>query len=200
MTSVTSIPDKYGCMGRCTFYNADKAPLESICPRRLLVQATRIYQVAHDLTGSEETGCNGLYKTWPNSLDSVANRNQLPFEKVAELETRRQRSLFGANPDATTHMANQPMALRQHQHRHGGKFVRHRIQLLTRTQPSQRRTLFSPNIVEKWSLERHRFGSSVIELTPNTATSRIPQMSGRARMTTWSNGVPEEEPPESIRG
>ena len=45
------IPEKYGCTGRCTFYNADKAPLGIVDLSSAITRSSDayFYKVAHDL-------------------------------------------------------------------------------------------------------------------------------------------------------
>ena len=97
------IPDKYGCTGRCTFYNADKAPLGVVDLSSALTRSSDayFYKVAHDLywiRGEEQWAIQDMAQLLGFGSQTGV---QLPFEKSGRIgDGEVKKALFEANPEA----------------------------------------------------------------------------------------------------
>ena len=168
------IPDKYGCTGRCTFYNADKAPLGIVDLSSAITRSSDayFYKVAHDLywiRGEEQWAIQDMAR-----LLGFANQSgvQLPFEKSGRIgdEDLKQR-LFEANPEAYNPYNESSQWLPGDNINTGigqGFVSATPVQLANAYAAfANGGTLFSPNIVERVvSRSAEQFGESVIEFNP----------------------------------
>ena len=168
------IPDKYGCTGRCTFYNADKAPLGIVDLSSAITRSSDayFYKVAHDLywiRGEEQWAIQDMAR-----LLGFANQSgvQLPFEKSGRIgdEDLKQR-LFEANPEAYNPYNESSQWLPGDNINTGigqGFVSVTPVQLANAYATfANGGTLFSPNIVERVvSRSAEQFGESVIEFNP----------------------------------
>ena len=168
------IPDKYGCTGRCTFYNADKAPLGIVDLSSAITRSSDayFYQVAHDLywiRGDEQWAIQDMAKLLGFGSQTGI---QLPFEKSGRIgDGDVKEALFEANPDAYNPYGESTQWLPGDNINTGigqGFVSVTAIQLANAYAAfANGGTLFSPNIVEKVvARSEDRFGSSVIEFDP----------------------------------
>ncbi|HAY64954.1 MAG TPA: hypothetical protein DCY36_02900, partial [Acidimicrobiaceae bacterium] len=108
------IPEKYGCTGRCTFYNADKAPLGIVDLSSAITRSSDayFYKVAHDLywiRGDEQWAIQDMARLLGFGSQSGV---QLPFEKTGRVGGADvKKSLFEANPDAYNPYGESPQWL-----------------------------------------------------------------------------------------
>ncbi len=168
------IPDKYGCTGRCTFYNADKAPLGIVDLSSAITRSSDayFYQVAHDLywiRGDEQWAIQDMAKLLGFGSQTGI---QLPFEKSGRIgDGDVKEALFEANPDAYNPYGESTQWLPGDNINTGigqGFVSVTAIQLANAYAAfANGGTLFSPNIVEKVvARSEDRFGSSVIDFDP----------------------------------
>jgi penicillin-binding protein 2 len=168
------IPDKYGCTGRCTFYNADKAPLGIVDLSSAITRSSDayFYKVAHDLywiRGEEQWAIQDMAR-----LLGFANQSgvQLPFEKSGRIGGEDlKRRLFEANPEAYNPYNESSQWLPGDNINTGigqGFVSATPVQLANAYAAfANGGTLFSPNIVERVvSRSAEQFGESVIEFNP----------------------------------
>ena len=168
------IPDKYGCTGRCTFYNADKAPLGIVDLSSAITRSSDayFYKVAHDLywiRGEEQWAIQDMAR-----LLGFANQSgvQLPFEKSGRIGGEDlKRRLFEANPEAYNPYNESSQWLPGDNINTGigqGFVSVTPVQLANAYATfANGGTLFSPNIVERVvSRSAEQFGESVIEFNP----------------------------------
>jgi len=168
------IPDKYGCTGRCTFYNADKAPLGIVDLSSAITRSSDayFYKVAHDLywiRGKEQWAIQDMAR-----LLGFANQSgvQLPFEKSGRIGGEDlKRRLFEANPEAYNPYNESSQWLPGDNINTGigqGFVSVTPVQLANAYATfANGGTLFSPNIVERVvSRSAEQFGESVIEFNP----------------------------------
>ena len=168
------IPDKYGCTGRCTFYNADKAPLGIVDLSSAITRSSDayFYKVAHDLywiRGEEQWAIQDMAR-----LLGFANQSgvQLPFEKSGRIGGEDlKRRLFEANPEAYNPYNESSQWLPGDNINTGigqGFVSATPVQLANAYATfANGGTLFSPNIVERVvSRSAEQFGESVIEFNP----------------------------------
>ena len=154
------IPDKYGCTGRCTFYNADKAPLGIVDLSSAITRSSDayFYKVAHDLywiRGDEQWAIQDMAKLLGFGSQTGI---QLPFEKSGRIgDGDIKEALFEANPDAYNPYGESTQWLPGDNINTGigqGFVSVTAIQLANAYAAfANGGTLFSPNIVEKSSLE-----------------------------------------------
>jgi penicillin-binding protein 2 len=168
------IPDKYGCTGRCTFYNADKAPLGIVDLSSAITRSSDayFYKVAHDLywiRGEEQWAIQDMAQLLGFGSQSGV---QLPFEKSGRIgdEELKQR-LFEANPEAYNPYGESSQWLPGDNINTGigqGFVSATAVQLANAYATfANGGTLFSPNIVERIvSRSAEQFGESVIEFNP----------------------------------
>ena len=184
------IPDKYGCTGRCTFYNADKAPLGIVDLSSAITRSSDayFYQVAHDLywiRGDEQWAIQDMAKLLGFGSQTGI---QLPFEKSGRIgDGDVKEALFEANPDAYNPYGESTQWLPGDNINTGigqGFVSVTAIQLANAYAAfANGGTLFSPNIVEKVvARSEDRFGSSVIEFDPRIQRiAEFPEGSGVVR-------------------
>ena len=145
---------------RCTFYNADKAPLGIVDLSSAITRSSDayFYQVAHDLywiRGDEQWAIQDMAKLLGFGSQTGI---QLPFEKSGRIgDGDVKEALFGANPDAYNPYGESAQWLPGDNINTGigqGFVSVTAIQLANAHAAfANGGTLFSPNIVEKWSLE-----------------------------------------------
>lgn len=184
------IPDKYGCTGRCTFYNADKAPLGIVDLSSAITRSSDayFYQVAHDLywiRGDEQWAIQDMAKLLGFGSQTGI---QLPFEKSGRIgDGDVKEALFEANPDAYNPYGESTQWLPGDNINTGigqGFVSVTAIQLANAYAAfANGGTLFSPNIVEKVvARSEDRFGSSVIDFDPRIQRiAEFPEGSGVVR-------------------
>ena len=184
------IPDKYGCTGRCTFYNADKAPLGIVDLSSAITRSSDayFYQVAHDLywiRGDEQWAIQDMAKLLGFGSQTGI---QLPFEKSGRIgDGDVKEALFESNPDAYNPYGESTQWLPGDNINTGigqGFVSVTAIQLANAYAAfANGGTLFSPNIVEKVvARSEDRFGSSVIEFDPRIQRiAEFPDGSGVVR-------------------
>ena len=184
------IPDKYGCTGRCTFYNADKAPLGIVDLSSAITRSSDayFYQVAHDLywiLGDEQWAIQDMAKLLGFGSQTGI---QLPFEKSGRIgDGDIKEALFETNPDAYNPYGESTQWLPGDNINTGigqGFVSVTAIQLANAYAAfANGGTLFSPNIVEKVvARSEDRFGSSVIDFDPRIQrTAEFPEGSGVVR-------------------
>ena len=184
------IPDKYGCTGRCTFYNADKAPLGIVDLSSAITRSSDayFYQVAHDLywiRGDEQWAIQDMAKLLGFGSQTGI---QLPFEKSGRIgDGDIKEALFETNPDAYNPYGESTQWLPGDNINTGigqGFVSVTAIQLANAYAAfANGGTLFSPNIVEKVvARSEDRFGSSVIDFDPRIQrTAEFPEGSGVVR-------------------
>jgi len=168
------IPDKYGCTGRCTFYNADKAPLGIVDLSSAITRSSDayFYKVAHDLywiRGEEQWAIQDMARLLGFASQSGV---QLPFEKSGRIGGEDlKRRLFEANPEAYNPYNESSQWLPGDNINTGigqGFVSVTPVQLANAYATfANGGTLFSPNIVERVvSRSAEQFGESVIEFNP----------------------------------
>ena len=168
------IPDKYGCTGRCTFYNADKAPLGIVDLSSAITRSSDayFYKVAHDLywiRGEEQWAIQDMARLLGFASQSGV---QLPFEKSGRVGgADLKRRLFEANPEAYNPYNESSQWLPGDNINTGigqGFVSVTPVQLANAYATfANGGTLFSPNIVERVvSRSAEQFGESVIEFNP----------------------------------
>ncbi len=168
------IPDKYGCTGRCTFYNADKAPLGIVDLSSAITRSSDayFYKVAHDLywiRGEEQWAIQDMARLLGFASQSGV---QLPFEKSGRIGGQDlKRRLFEANPEAYNPYNESSQWLPGDNINTGigqGFVSVTPVQLANAYATfANGGTLFSPNIVERVvSRSAEQFGESVIEFNP----------------------------------
>ena len=168
------IPDKYGCTGRCTFYNADKAPLGIVDLSSAISRSSDayFYKVAHDLywiRGEEQWAIQDMARLLGFASQSGV---QLPFEKSGRIGGEDlKRRLFEANPEAYNPYNESSQWLPGDNINTGigqGFVSVTPVQLANAYATfANGGTLFSPNIVERVvSRSAEQFGESVIEFNP----------------------------------
>ena len=168
------IPDKYGCTGRCTFYNADKAPLGVVDLSSAITRSSDayFYKVAHDLywiRGEEQWAIQDMARLLGFASQSGV---QLPFEKTGRIgDEDLKRRLFEANPEAYNPYGESSQWLPGDNINTGigqGFVSATPVQLANAYATfANGGTLFSPNIVERVvSRSAEQFGESVIEFNP----------------------------------
>ena len=168
------IPDKYGCTGRCTFYNADKAPLGVVDLSSAITRSSDayFYKVAHDLywiRGEEQWAIQDMARLLGFASQSGV---QLPFEKSGRIGGEDlKRRLFEANPEAYNPYGESSQWLPGDNINTGigqGFVSVTPVQLANAYATfANGGTLFSPNIVERVvSRSAEQFGESVIEFNP----------------------------------
>ncbi|MEC9113140.1 MAG: penicillin-binding transpeptidase domain-containing protein, partial [Actinomycetota bacterium] len=184
------IPDKYGCTGRCTFYNADKAPLGIVDLSSAITRSSDayFYKVAHDLywiRGDEQWAIQDMAKLLGFGSQTGI---QLPFEKSGRIgDGDIKEALFETNPDAYNPYGESTQWLPGDNINTGigqGFVSVTAIQLANAYAAfANGGTLFSPNIVEKVvARSEDRFGSSVIDFDPRIQrTAEFPEGSGVVR-------------------
>ena len=184
------IPDKYGCTGRCTFYNADKAPLGIVDLSSAITRSSDayFYQVAHDLywiRGDEQWAIQDMAKLLGFGSQTGI---QLPFEKSGRIgDGDVKEALFESNPDAYNPYGESTQWLPGDNINTGigqGFVSVTAIQLANAYAAfANGGTLFSPNIVEKVvARSEDRFGSSVIDFDPRIQRiAEFPEGSGVVR-------------------
>ena len=184
------IPDKYGCTGRCTFYNADKAPLGIVDLSSAITRSSDayFYQVAHDLywiRGDEQWAILDMAKLLGFGSQTGI---QLPFEKSGRIgDGDVKEALFESNPDAYNPYGESTQWLPGDNINTGigqGFVSVTAIQLANAYAAfANGGTLFSPNIVEKVvARSEDRFGSSVIDFDPRIQRiAEFPEGSGVVR-------------------
>ena len=184
------IPEKYGCTGRCTFYNADKAPLGIVDLSSAITRSSDayFYKVAHDLywiRGEEQWAIQDMAQ-----LLGFGNQTgvQLPFEKSGRVgDGQIKEALFGANPDAYNPYGESAQWLPGDNINTGigqGFVSVTPIQLANAYAAfANGGTLFSPNIVKSVvSRTETQFGSSVIDFEPRIQRlAEFPEGSGIVR-------------------
>ncbi len=168
------IPDKYGCTGRCTFYNADKAPLGVVDLSSAITRSSDayFYKVAHDLywiRGEEQWAIQDMARLLGFASQSGV---QLPFEKSGRIgDEDLKRRLFEANPEIYNPYGESSQWLPGDNINTGigqGFVSATPVQLANAYATfANGGTLFSPNIVERVvSRSAEQFGESVIEFNP----------------------------------
>ncbi len=168
------IPDKYGCTGRCTFYNADKAPLGVVDLSSAITRSSDayFYKVAHDLywiRGEEQWAIQDMARLLGFASQSGV---QLPFEKSGRIGGEDlKRRLFEANPEVYNPYGESSRWLPGDNINTGigqGFVSVTPVQLANAYATfANGGTLFSPNIVERVvSRSAEQFGESVIEFNP----------------------------------
>ena len=168
------IPDKYGCTGRCTFYNADKAPLGVVDLSSAITRSSDayFYKVAHDLywiRGEEQWAIQDMARLLGFASQSGV---QLPFEKSGRIGGEDlKRRLFEANPEIYNPYGESSQWLPGDNINTGigqGFVSVTPVQLANAYATfANGGTLFSPNIVERVvSRSAEQFGESVIEFNP----------------------------------
>ena len=184
------IPDKYGCTGRCTFYNADKAPLGIVDLSSAITRSSDayFYKVAHDLywiRGDEQWAIQDMAKLLGFGSQTGI---QLPFEKSGRIgDGDIKEALFETNPDAYNPYGESTQWLPGDNINTGigqGFVSVTAIQLANAYAAfANGGTLFSPNIVEKGvARTEDRFGSSVIDFDPRIQRiAEFPEGSGVVR-------------------
>ncbi|MDE0873370.1 MAG: penicillin-binding protein 2 [Acidimicrobiales bacterium] len=184
------IPDKYGCTGRCTFYNADKAPLGIVDLSSAITRSSDayFYKVAHDLywiRGEEQWAIQDMARLLGFASQSGV---QLPFEKSGRIGGEDlKRRLFEANPEAYNPYNESSQWLPGDNINTGigqGFVSVTPVQLANAYATfANGGTLFSPNIVERVvSRSAEQFGESVIEFNPRIQrTVEFPEGSGVVR-------------------
>ena len=184
------IPDKYGCTGRCTFYNADKAPLGVVDLSSALTRSSDayFYKVAHDLywiRGEEQWAIQDMAQLLGFGSQTGV---QLPFEKSGRIgDGEVKKALFEANPEAYNPYGEIV------QWRPGDNINTGIGQGFVSVTPIQIAnayaafanggTLFSPNIVESVvSRTETQFGAAVIDFEPRIqGLPEFPEGSGVVR-------------------
>ena len=184
------IPEKYGCTGRCTFYNADKAPLGIVDLSSAITRSSDayFYEVAHDLywiRGDEQWAIQDMAKLLGFGSQTGI---QLPFEKSGRIgDGDIKRALFETNPDAYNPYGESTQWLPGDNINTGigqGFVSVTAIQLANAYAAfANGGTLFSPNIVEKVvARSEDQFGSSVIDFDPRVQRiAEFPEGSGVVR-------------------
>ena len=168
------IPDEYGCTGRCTFFNADKAALGTLDLSTALTRSSDayFYQVAHDLywiKGEEEWAIQDMASQLGFGGQTGV---QLPYEKAGRIpDGDTKKTLFELNPEAyNPYKATSDWLPGDNINTGIGQgFVSATpIQLVNAYAAfANGGTLFSPNIVERIiSRSSENFGESVIEFEP----------------------------------
>ena len=184
------IPDKYGCTGRCTFYNADKAPLGVVDLSSAITRSSDayFYKVAHDLywiRGEEQWAIQDMAQLLGFGSQTGV---QLPYEKSGRIgDEEIKKALFEANPEAYNPYGESV------QWRPGDNINTGIGQGFVSVTPIQLAnayatfanggTLFSPNIVESVVARTEtQFGSSVIDFEPRIQRlAEFPEGSGVVR-------------------
>ncbi|HAF67934.1 MAG TPA: hypothetical protein DCL16_02330, partial [Acidimicrobiaceae bacterium] len=184
------IPDKYGCTGRCTFYNADKAPLGVVDLSSAITRSSDayFYKVAHDLywiRGEEQWAIQDMAQLLGFGSQTGV---QLPFEKSGRIgDEEIKKALFEANPEAYNPYGESV------QWRPGDNINTGIGQGFVSVTPIQLAnayanfanggTLFSPNIVESVVARTEtQFGSSVVDFEPRIQRlTEFPEGSGVVR-------------------
>ena len=168
------IPEKYGCTGRCTFYNADKAPLGIVDLSSAITRSSDayFYKVAHDLywiRGEEQWAIQDMAEVLGFGSQTGI---QLPFEKSGRIgDEEIKKRLFEANPEAYNPYGESTRWLPGDNINTG---IGQGFVSVTATQLANAYgtfanggTLFSPNVVERViSRSSDQFGESVIEFEP----------------------------------
>ena len=184
------IPEKYGCTGRCTFYNADKAPLGIVDLSSAITRSSDayFYKVAHDLywiRGDEQWAIQDMARLLGFGSQSGV---QLPFEKTGRVGGADvKKSLFEANPDAYNPYGESPQWLPGDNINTGigqGFVSVTPIQIANAYAAfANGGTLFSPNIVERVvSRTEDQFGTSIVDFEPRIQRiAEFPEGSGVVR-------------------
>jgi penicillin-binding protein 2 len=184
------IPDKYGCTGRCTFYNSDKAPLGIVDLSSAITRSSDayFYKVAHDLywiRGEEQWAIQDMARLLGFGSQSGV---QLPYEKSGRIgDGELKQRLFEANPEAYNPYDESSQWLPGDNINTGigqGFVSVTPVQLANAYATfANGGTLFSPNIVERVvSRSAEQFGESVIEFNPRIQRiAEFPEGSGVVR-------------------
>jgi penicillin-binding protein 2 len=184
------IPDKYGCTGRCTFYNSDKAPLGIVDLSSAITRSSDayFYKVAHDLywiRGEEQWAIQDMARLLGFGSQSGV---QLPFEKSGRIgDGELKQRLFEANPEIYNPYNESSQWLPGDNINTGigqGFVSATPVQLANAYATfANGGTLFSPNIVERVvSRSAEQFGESVIEFNPRIQRiAEFPEGSGVVR-------------------